>query len=387
MRTVRALGLPVSAWCRVWMAVVMCCAAGELAAVGAPPPTIDARSHILLDFHSGRILSQRSADERVEPASLTKMMTEFAVFSAVSSGRIALDDSVIISNTARSMKGSRMFVEAGSRVAVSDLLQGVIVQSGNDASVALAEHIAGSVADFAKLMNQHAASLGMADSHFVNAHGLPHAEHYTTARDMARLAVALISKFPNYYRWHSQREFTHNGIKQRNRNRLLWSDDSVDGVKTGYTDAAGYCLVASARRAGMRLVSVVMGTASPDERTRQSKRLLDYGFTNFETHRLYGAGERISKVRVWQGEREMLDIGLTSDLVVTIPIGQYASLKAKLELGGRVMAPVADRAVQGRLRISLGDELLAERPLVSLFAVPEGSLWRQLSDRVELLLD
>ena len=356
-------------------------------AVVAPPPQVDATAHILVDFHSQRVLSQQAATSRVEPASLTKLMTEYVVFSELATGRITLDDKVKISERAWSMKGSRMFVEPGSEVRVEDLLQGVIIQSGNDASVALAEHVAGSVDDFAVLMNKHASALGMRNSNFVNAHGLPHPEHYTTARDMARLATALIAEFPDYYRWHSKREFQHNNITQPNRNRLLWSDESVDGMKTGYTKAAGYCLVASARRRGMRLVSVVMGTKSPAERARQSKRLLDYGFKNFETHRLYGAGEIISEVRVWEGDKERLALGLRDDLVVTIPRGQYAKLQARIELSERVMAPVAVNSKQGTLRVVLEDELVSERPLLSLTSIELGNLWRRLSDRVKAMLE
>jgi serine-type D-Ala-D-Ala carboxypeptidase (penicillin-binding protein 5/6) len=370
----------------LWLLLIVCGVVPPVQALVASPPRVEAQSHVLIDFHSGRILSQKSADNRVAPASLTKMMTEFVVFSELKTGRITLDDEVRISRRARAMQGSRMFLEAGSKVRVEALIQGVIVQSGNDASVALAEHIAGSVEDFAVLMNKHAGTLKMADSNFVNAHGLPHADHYTSARDMARLAMALIERFPNYYRWHAKREFEHNGIKQRNRNKLLWSDESVDGIKTGYTEAAGYCLVASAQRGGMRLVSVVMGSPSPKKRTKASKRLLDYGFKNFETHRLYGAAERISDVRVWQGDRQRLALGLVDDLVVTIPRGDYQSLKANLELAERVMAPVARGAKQGTLRISLDKELLAERPLVGLIAVPQGSLWQQLSDRARLMM-
>ena len=371
-------------WVVAWLALGYTCATF---AVVAPPPQIEATAHILVDFHSQRVLSQDAATSRVEPASLTKLMTEYVVFSELATGRITLDDKVKISKRAWSMKGSRMFVEPGSEVRVEDLLQGVIIQSGNDASVALAEHVAGSVQDFSVLMNKHASALGMRDSNFVNAHGLPHPEHYTTARDMARLATALIAEFPDYYRWHSKRAFQHNNITQPNRNRLLWSDESVDGMKTGYTNAAGYCLVASARRRGMRLISVVMGTKSPAERARQSKRLLDYGFKNFETHRLYGAREIISEVRVWEGDKERLALGLQDDLVVTIPRGQYASLQARLELRERVMAPVAVDSQQGTLRVVLGDELVAERPLLSLTPIELGNLWRRLSDRVQSMLE
>jgi D-alanyl-D-alanine carboxypeptidase (penicillin-binding protein 5/6) len=373
----------------VGIVLALCCGAAShtVAALVPPPPEIKAESHVLVDFHSGRILSQRNADQRVEPASLTKMMAEFVAFSELARGKVALDDEVTISARARSMRGSRMFVEQGSQVPLQDLLQGVIIQSGNDASVAVAEHVAGTVEDFAVLMNRYAKSLGMTNSHFVNAHGLPHPEHYTTARDMSRLAVALISRFPVHYRWHSNKDFTHNGIKQRNRNRLLWLDESVDGVKTGYTEAAGYCLVSSARRGGMRLVSVVMGTTSPNERTNQSRVLLGFGFRNFETHRLYGAGERISSIRVWGGERQILDLGLESDLIITVPRGDYGKLKAGVETVDNLQAPVAAGAQQGTLRIALGEELLAERPLVGLIPIPEGNLWRRLSDSVRLMFE
>lgn len=359
-------------------------------AVAAPtvvpsPPTIEAHAYILQDFHSGRVLAQDNADERMEPASLTKMMTVYVVFSELRDGKISLDDKVRVSKKAWRMPGSRMFIEVGSQVSVEDLLKGVIVQSGNDASVALAEHVAGTEDAFVQLMNQYAQRLGMTHTHFEDASGLPHADHYTTAHDMAILARALIRDFPEHYKWHAIRQYTYNDITQHNRNLLLWQDDSVDGIKTGHTESAGYCLVASAEREGMRLISVVMGASSEKGRARQSEALLDYGFRFFETHRLYAADKPLTDVRVWKGEPSSLGVGLAHDLYVTVPRGEYERLNASMQLDGAVMAPVARGERHGTVTVSLGDKTLTERPLIALESVPEGGLWQRLTDEVRLL--
>ena len=299
--------------------------------------------------------------------------------------KFKLSDTVRVSKKAWQMGGSKMFIEVGKEVPVEDLLKGVIVQSGNDASVALAEFVAGDESTFADLMNQYAAELGMSATHFVDASGLPHADHYTTPRDMATMAKALIRDFPEHYAWHAMREFTWNGIKQPNRNRLLWRDDSVDGVKTGHTESAGYCLVASALRDDMRLVSVVMGSKSEQSRARESQSLLQYGFRFYETHRLYGAEEPVTKVRVWQGESPDVALGLERDLWITVARGAYADLDASMQLDSPIRAPVDAGAQQGIVQVKLDDDSVVERPLVALDSVPPGNLWRRWSDSVRLM--
>ncbi len=350
-------------------------------------PAVEARSHFLVDFDSGRVLVEENADERLEPASLTKMMTTYVVFAELAQGKFTLADEVVVSEKAWRMGGSRTFVEVGSRVTVEALLKGVIIQSGNDASVALAEHVAGDESAFADLMNRYAAKLGMRDSNFTNSSGLPHEDHYSTARDMAAIAAALIRDFPDHYKWHAIKEFAYNGISQPNRNRLLWRDDSVDGLKTGYTKAAGYCLVASARREGMRLISVVMGAKDAKARARYAQALLRYGFRFFETHRLYGAGEPVREVRIWQGESETLRLGVVDDVYVTVQRGQYDKLDAQMELPAQIRAPVGRGAAQGQLTVELAGERVVSRQLVALDEVAKGNLWRQLSDRVLLLFE
>ena len=368
------------------LALVLPCAGPAAAAAPVPaPPDLDARAWLLRDFHSGRTIAEHNADERVEPASLTKMLTIYVVFAELKAGKIALDDEVLVSKKAWQMPGSRMFIEVDTRVPVDELIKGVVIQSGNDASVALAEHVAGDEAAFSDLMNQYAARIGLESSHFVNASGLPDPEHYTTARDMSILAIALIRDFPEHYALHAQKEFVYNGITQYNRNKLLWQDASVDGLKTGHTESAGYCLVASAVRDGMRLVSVVMGTDGERSRARHSRALLSYGFRFFETHRLYEAGKAIHDVRVWKGERELLPLGLRDDLFVTVPRGQYERLDPSMSVEARLEAPLVQGQVLGELRVSFEGDLVAERPMVALETVREGSLWQRATDSVRLL--
>jgi serine-type D-Ala-D-Ala carboxypeptidase (penicillin-binding protein 5/6) len=362
------------------------------ASLGAPvpvptPPAIAARGYILVDHDSGAVLAEKNSDERMEPASLTKLLTVFVVFTELHQGKFSLDDPVHISEKAWRTGGSRMFVEVGKHVKLEDLLKGIIIQSGNDASVALAEYVAGDEAAFAQLMNEHAKRLGMTSSHFVNATGLPNEDEYTTARDMATLASALIRNFPEYYEWHSTREFKYNNITQYNRNKLLWRDKSVDGLKTGHTSSAGYCLVASAKRDDMRLVSVVLGTASSKERARQSQTLLNYGFRFFETHRLFAADEVLKHVRVWKGNRERIGFGLSKDLYVTVPRGQYDNLNALMEVDRKIVAPVTRGKEYGKVTVTLGDKKIADRALIALQEVGEGSLWQRLSDSVKLYFD
>ncbi len=350
-------------------------------------PKIKAKGYLLIDFNSGRILAEKKADQRMEPASLTKMLSAYVIDHELAKGNISLDDEVLISEKAWRMQGSRMFIEVGKKVSVEDLFKGVIIQSGNDATVALAEHVAGSEDAFVSLMNQHAAELGMLDSHFVNSTGLPHKDHYTTPRDLAKLAIALIRDYPKHYDWYSQKEFVYNDIKQYNRNRLLWRNKYVDGIKTGHTEAAGYCLVASAKRDGMRLISVILGTRSDEARSSESQKLLTYGFRFFETHRLYKANEPLTTARVWKGEQETLPLGLNEDLYLTIPKGQYKKLVANMNLDARITAPIRQGQAFGTVNVSLGDEQYAKRELVALSTIESGGLFGNLVDEIKLLFE
>ncbi|HEX22527.1 MAG TPA: D-alanyl-D-alanine carboxypeptidase [Chromatiales bacterium] len=350
-------------------------------------PKIKAKGYLLIDFHSGQVLAEKNADKRLEPASLTKMLSAYVIDYELAQGNIHLDDEVIISKKAWKMPGSRMFVEVGKKVSVEDLLTGVIIQSGNDATVALAEHVAGSEDAFASLMNQHAAKLGMENSHFVNATGLPHKEHYTTPRDLAKLAQALIRDYPENYKLYAQKEFTFNGIKQYNRNKLLWRNKYVDGIKTGHTEAAGYCLVASMLRDDMRLISVILGTRSEEARTEESQKLLTYGFRFFETHRLYTVKEPLTTARIWKGEQEELPLGLAEDLYITIPRGQYKKLKANMSIDSRITAPARKGQAFGTVNISFAETQYAQRDLVSLTDVAEGGLFGNLMDEVRLMFE
>ena len=369
-----------AALCISWFA-----AGAALGAVRPSPPEVSARAHVLVDYRSGALLASNNPDERHEPASLTKMMSTYVVFAELREGNIRLDDMVLVSEKAWRAPGSRMFIEVGDRVSVEQLLLGVIIQSGNDASIALAEHVAGHESAFADLMNRHAERLGMHDSNFTNASGLPDPDLYTTPRDMATVARALIREFPDYYQWHAVKSFEYNGIEQKNRNRLLWQDESVDGLKTGYTRSAGYCLVASAARGDMRLVSVVMGSPSAKIRTRATAALLGFGFRAYEARRVYGADEVVAKLQVWKGESPELRLGLAEDLFLTISRGDHERLATIVETEETNIAPVARGAVRGTLRVQLDNEVLAERPLVALHSVELGSLWQRLGDSIRLL--
>ncbi len=349
-------------------------------------PSIGANSYILVDYHSDTVIAERDPDARVEPASITKLMTSYLVFAEIRDGNLDLSDEVLISERAWRMPGSRMFVEVGNRISVEDLLKGVIIQSGNDASVALAEHVGGSEEVFAGMMNDAAARLGMTATSYTNATGLPDPDQYTTARDIATLAAALIREFPEFYAWYSEREFTFNGIRQHNRNRLLWRDPSVDGLKTGHTSSAGYCLVTSANRDSMRLISVVMGTDSEEARATASQSLLNYGFRFFETYQLYEAGDKLSTERVWKGRSNEIELGVDDDLFVTIPRGRYEALEARLELDDTLTAPLVSGSELGRLVVSLDGDNLAERSLVALDDVEEAGFFGRASDSIRLWL-
>jgi len=346
------------------------------------PPEVAAKNYILIDFASGKILSEKNQDMQVEPASITKLMTAFVVYKEIDAGRLSLDEMVAISEKAWRKGGSRMYLEVGSSVSVDDLLRGLVVQSGNDASVALAEHIAGTEAAFVQLMNQHAIQLGMNNTNFVNSTGWPHEDHLTTARDISILAVAIIEQFPEKYPRYAEKEFTYNGIKQYNRNKLLWSDETVDGMKTGHTESAGYCLVTSALRGDTRIISVVLGTDSKKARASVSQALMSYAFRFFESHTLYTAGEVMGRPRIWKGEVENLRVGLVNDLAISIPRGAYGDLMPVMEIDKNIEAPVSQGQQVGVVSISLDGKILASMPLVALEAVGRGSFFQVAKDYV-----
>ncbi len=358
----------------------------------APPPIpaapqVQAKGYFLIDYVSGQVLAAMNEDERLEPASLTKLMSAYAVFHALKDGRIKLNDMVTISRHARAQEGSRMFVDVGTQVSVENLIQGMIVQSGNDATVALAEHVAGSEPVFVDLMNQYSQQLGMSNTHFTNSAGMPDPNHYTTARDIGALSAALIRDYPEYYKWYSQREFTWNKITQPNRNGLLDRDPTVDGLKTGHTESAGYCLVSSAKRDRMRLVSVVMGSPSIRAREDASSALLNYGFRFFETRRLFAAGESVVPVRVWKGESGEAALGVQEDVYVTFPRGQENTLSAAADVSDPLLAPLATSRAVGKLRVLRAGQPIGTYALHPLTDVPEAGLFSRLIDDVKLWLN
>ncbi len=348
------------------------------------PPQIPGTAHILVEIDSDRVLAENNADGRLEPASLTKIMTAHVVFRALREGRVKLEDEVLVSEKAWRTGGSRTFIDVNARIKLEILLKGLIVQSGNDAAVALAEHVAGTEETFAKLMNEEARRLGMSASHFVNATGLPDPDHYVTVRDLVKLTEATIREFPEYYPWYAIKEFTHNNIKQTNRNLLLWRDESVDGVKTGHTQSAGYCLVASAKRDGMRLISVIMGTKSEQVRAKETLGLLNYGFRFYEAHGVYKGGDTLSKPRVWKGEAREVALGVEHDLSVIVPRGQHEGITARAEISPRVIAPVAKGQQLGKVIVEVKGQVVREVPLVALEEVPLGGWFRRLIDTILL---
>ncbi len=347
-------------------------------------PQLGASSYILIDFNSGEVLVQHEADSRVEMASITKLMTSYVVFQELASGDVLLDDLVIISENAWRTVGSRMFLEPGMRVSIEDLLRGLIIQSGNDASVALAEHLAGTESSFATVMNYYAQQMGMSNTNFENSTGLTAETHYSTARDSALLSIAIIRDFPEYYRWYSEKEFNFNNIRQHNRNNLLWRDPAVDGLKTGYTEAAGYCLAASAKRDGMRLISVVMGAFSEQARASESQSLLNYGFRLFETVQLYRAGQELARARVWKGDVDQVALGLAEDMFISIPRGRYDDLDARIEMQPDLKAPLIEGQHVGRIQIFLEDEIVASRNLVTLIGITPAGFFSRAWDGMRL---
>jgi D-alanyl-D-alanine carboxypeptidase (penicillin-binding protein 5/6) len=351
---------------------------------GYSPPPIDAKAFYLVDATSGTVLAESAPAEQLDPASLTKLMTAYLGFEALVRNEVTLEDRVLVSEKAWRESGSRMFIEVGTEVAIGDLLRGLIIQSGNDAAIALAEHLAGSEEAFVERMNATAKRLGMTGTHYRNPNGLPASGHVSTVQDTAVLARALIDEYPQYYSLYSEREYTYNDITQHNRNALLWRDDSVDGLKTGYTRAAGYCLVSSAERDGMRLISVIFGSSTPDARTDSSMALLDFGFATYETHKLYSRGEAVAQARVFKGNLDLLPVGPAEDVYVTVPRGEYANLAVAAAVTAELVAPLDQAAAVAELEISLAGKPLKRLPLVALEPVREGWLLTRMTDGVAL---
>ena len=347
-------------------------------------PSIAAKGYVLMDASTGKVLSEFNGNELLPPASLTKIMTSYVAAVEIREGRINLTDQVPISVKAWRTPGSKTFVREGTSVSLSDLLRGVIIQSGNDASVAVAEYVAGSEEAFAGMMNQHAQELGMTHTDFRNSTGLPDQEHLTTARDLVALVRSLISEFPDHYKIYSEREFTYGGIRQNNRNRLLWRDKTVDGVKTGMTKDAGFCLVASAMREGTRLISVVMGVTDDETRMRETQKLFQWGFRYFETQTLFEPEVSLQKVRIYYGEEEELELGIERELVLTFPRGSYEDLESELDLPGIIEAPIRLGQKIGELRVNLDGQELVSVPVVARAAVLEAGLFSRASDAIEL---
>jgi D-alanyl-D-alanine carboxypeptidase (penicillin-binding protein 5/6) len=373
---------------RLLLACLLFTAAAVVPGFAATPiptaPDVDARAYILVDFRTDKTLAAKEAAARMEPASLTKLMTAYIVFQELAAGKLKLDEAVTVSEKAWRSEGSRTLIELGKPVPVQTLILGMIVQSGNDATIALAERIAGTEDTFVQLMNANAKRLGMEGTHFENSSGLPSPQHYTTARDMSLLAIALIRDFPQYYAWYSVKEFEFNGIKQQNRNGLLSRDPSVDGLKTGHTDSAGFCLVTSALRDGMRLVSVVLGSTSMKARENASAALLNYGFTFYDTRLVVKGGVKLASAPVWKAASSPVDLGLKSDLYLTVPRDQAESLKTAVDVQPKLFAPLAADATVGELRVLAGGATIATVPLHPLSSVAEGGWWRRLVDTVKL---
>ena len=344
-------------------------------------PSLAARNYILMDFHSSKVLAENNADQRIDPASITKLMTAYLVYQALESDLIDIDDQVKISKKASRIEGSRMFIEANSLVSVHDLLSGIVIQSGNDASVALAEHVAGSESVFIDLMNKKAQELGLNDSHFTNSTGLSDDDHYMSARDIAVLSQALIHDYPQYYAMYSEPDYTYNNIRQPNRNLLLSRYENVDGLKTGYTKKAGYCVVVSAQENDMRLISVIMGSGR-QRRFDEASELLRYGYRFYKTSKLFAKQESLTEVRVWGGDEKQLELGISQDIYVTLPRTKNTKIKTKLMVYEDIIAPVNKGQELGSIAIMFADETIAQSALISLYGISKGSLWSRVSDSV-----
>ena len=345
-------------------------------------PTIGATAYIILDHNSGKIIAENNSDEQRAPASLTKLMTSYVVFKRLKEEFISLDDEVKISEKAWKTGGSRSFIEIGKLIKLEDLLMGMIIQSGNDASVALSEHVAGSEGTFVLFMNEYALDLGMDNTNFENASGLPHDNQYTSARDIAILSSAIIREFPDFYQWYSQKEFTYNNIRQSNRNKLLWSDATVDGLKTGYTEKAGYCLVTSANRVGMRLISVVLGSDSPTVRVSETQKLLDYGFRFFETQSIDDVSQQVP---VFKSKKSSIKVGVISSPYITLPRNQFRYTTQTIHLSEQLTAPITRGDNVGELVLSFKDKVLARMPLVALEDAPESGFFARMIDSIKML--
>ena len=350
-----------------------------------PPPDVAARSYFLKDFYSNQTLASKAADDRVEPASLTKLMTAYLTFKAIKQGTIKIDQVIPVSEKAWRAEGSRMFIDLKTPVTVNELIQGMIIQSGNDACIALAEAIAGSEDVFAQMMNREAQRLGMKGTHFMNSTGLPHPQHYTTAADLATLAVAIVRDYPEYFPIYSKKEYTYNKITQPNRNGLLWKDPNVDGMKTGHTESAGYCLVATSRREGRRVMSVVLGTSSANVRESESAKLLNYGLQFFDTPKVYSRNQSLQTLKVWKGQAEDVKIGFNRDLYLSVPKGQAGNIKATLTTQQPLIAPVSAGQAVGKVKLELNGQPLGEYPVVALATVQQAGFFGRSWDSVRLM--
>lgn len=359
-------------------------AAAQPAVVIPPAPTLDAKSYVLMDANSGMVVAEKDMNKRIAPASLTKLMTLYVTFSALKNGQIHLTDSVRISEKAWRTGGSRMFIREGSQVPVNLLIQGVIVASGNDSCVALAEYVGSSENTFAQMMNQAASQIGMKNTHFTDSTGLPHPNHYATTYDLALLAHALIRDFPEYYHFFSQKWLTYNKIKQPNRNRLLWRDKAVDGLKTGHTQEAGFCLIASGKRDDSRFISVLTGASTDSARANASQALLNYGFRFYKTHLLFNAHKAISTPRVWLGKKKTIALGVAKPLFITTPIGQYKNVKADMTLSKKLTAPITKGQRYGQINVMLNGKIINTTPLIALEDNPQGGWWSRMIDHIIL---
>jgi len=348
-------------------------------------PKLGASQYLLVDFLSGTELAAKDPDKRIEPASITKLMTAYVLYQELEKGNIKFEDRVLVSEKAWKMEGSRMFLEAGKKVPLERMVNGLIVQSGNDAAVALSEHTSGSEENFVRKMNENAQRLGMTNTNFVNVTGWPNPRHYMSARDIVTLTRAVINEYPEHYKMYSQKEYSYNGIKQYNRNKLLWHDDTVDGVKTGHTESAGYCLLSSAQRGSMRLISVVLGAESDKTRSNYSQQLLEYGFRFYETHKLYDANSVLTEARVWKGKKSSVPTGIIEDFYVTIPKGNYSQLKGLMEINKSIDAPVKRGDVIGMAIIKDLDRVVLQKPLVAMDSVDTGGTWTNITDSVKKL--
>jgi D-alanyl-D-alanine carboxypeptidase (penicillin-binding protein 5/6) len=368
------------------LALVAAGAAGASETVFPSPPAIDARAWLLVDFQSGQPLAAHGANERIEPASLTKLMTAYLTFTAIHRKTLSPEQVVPVSERAWRAEGSRMFIEPRKPVTVNELIRGMIVQSGNDACIALAEAVAGSEEAFARMMNQKARELGMHNTNFVNSTGLSNPQHYSTASDLALLAAAVVRDFPDFYPLYSTREFRYNNISQSNRNRLLWTDPTVDGMKTGLTEGAGYCLIASARRGERRLISVVLGARSDAARAAESQKLLNYGFQAYDTVRFYEKNQAVATLQVWKGGANSVKAGLARELYLSLPRGRADQLKASIESIQPLLAPIASGQQVGTMKLALDGKPLRELPVVALESVPLAGIFGRAWDSLRLMV-